>query len=112
MLTLILNGTYTSISNITLDSYDITFVQTQSATGDVGGSSVTATQNRQFDVLQLQIGNVVHPGTTLTSTLRTTTGKSIHGSETPFSLDGTTAAENIVLGDNDNYYKMYQISCK
>ena len=31
---------------------------TASATGDVGGSSVTATQNRQFDVMQLQIGHV------------------------------------------------------
>ena len=50
-------------------------------------SSVTATQNRLFDVLQPQIGHVVHPQTSLTTTLRKTTGKSIHGSETPFSLD-------------------------
>jgi hypothetical protein len=97
-----INGTYTSISNITLDSYDITTSGTASATGDVGGSSVTATQNRLFDVLQPQIGNVVHPATTLTATLRKTTGKSLHGSETPFSLAATSAAENIVLGDN--YY--------
>ena len=46
--------------------------------------------------------NIVHPQTSLTTTLRKTTGKSIHGSETPFSLAATTAAENIVLGDN--YY--------
>ena len=98
-----INGTYTSISNITLDSYDITTSGTANATGDVGGSSVTATQNRLFDVLQPQIGHVVHPQTSLTTTLRKTTGKSIHGSETPFSLDSTTtAAENVVL--NDNYY--------
>ncbi|MDA9881785.1 DUF4815 domain-containing protein [Crocinitomicaceae bacterium] len=97
-----INGTYTSISNITLDSYDVTTSGTATATGDVGGSTVTATQNRLFDVLQPQIGHVVHPATTLTSTLRTTTGKSVHGSETAFSLQGATAAENIVLGDN--YY--------
>src|SRR5210317_1910428 len=95
-----INGTYTSISNITLDSYDVTTTGTADATGDVGGSTVTATQNRLFDVLQLQVGNVVHPGTTLTSTLRTTSGKSIHGSETAFTLQGTSAAENVVLGDN------------
>ena len=97
-----INTTYTSISNITLDSYDVTTAGTANATGDVGGSSVTATQNRLYDVLQPQIGHVVHPETSLTSTLRSTTGKSIHGSETPFSLQATTAAENIVLGDN--YY--------
>jgi len=97
-----INGTYTSISNITLDSYDVTTSGTATSTGDVGGSTVTATQNRLFDVLQPQIGHVVHPATSLTSTLRTTTGKSVHGSETAFSLQGATAAENIVLGDN--YY--------
>jgi hypothetical protein len=97
-----INGTYTSISNITLDSYDVTTSGTASATGDVGGSSVTATQNRLFDVLQPQIGHIVHPETSLTTTLRKTTGKSLHGSETPFSLAATTAAENVVLGDN--YY--------
>src|SRR5210317_1107619 len=97
-----INGTYTSISNITLDSYDITTSGTATATGDVGGSTVTATQNRLFDVLQPQIGHVVHPATTLTSTLRTTSGRSVHGSETAFTLQTSGAAENIVLGDN--YY--------
>ena len=51
------------------------------------GSSVTATQNRQFDVMQMQVGHVIH-GTTLSANIRTTTGKSIHGSETPFTLAG------------------------
>ena len=40
-----INGTYTSISNITLDSYDIeSLVENATATGDVGGY-ITATQN-------------------------------------------------------------------
>ena len=34
-----INGTYTSISNITLDSYDITTTGTATSTGDVGGDS-------------------------------------------------------------------------
>ena len=95
-----INGTYTSISNITLDSYDLTTSGTATATGDVGGSSVTATQNRLFDVLQLQIGNVTHPQTSINATLRTTSGKSVHGTESPFSLEGSTSAKNVVLGDN------------
>ena len=48
-----INGTYTSISNITLDSYDITTSGTATSTGDIGGTAFTATQNRQFDVLNL-----------------------------------------------------------
>ena len=95
-----LNGTYTAIKNITLDSYDITSGGTANATGDVGGSVVTATQNRLFDVLQLQIGHVIHPATSLSTVLRTTTGKSVHGSETPFSLEATSNSTSAVLGDN------------
>ena len=36
-----INGTYTSISNVTLDSYDITSSGTSNATGDIGGSITT-----------------------------------------------------------------------
>ena len=95
-----INGTYTSISNITLDSYDLTTAGTATSSGDIGGSTVTATQNRLFDVLQLQIGTLTHPETSISSTIRTTTGKSVHGSETPFSLQSATDAKSVVIGDN------------
>jgi hypothetical protein len=97
-----INGTYTSISNITLDSYDITTSGTATATGDVGGSTVTATQNVLFDVLQPQIGHVIYPQTSLITNIRTTSGRSIHGSESAFSLQATSETESIVIGDN--YY--------
>ena len=95
-----INGTYTSISNITLDSYDLTTAGTATSSGDIGGSTVTATQNRLFDVLQLQIGTLTHPETSISSTIRTTNGKSVHGSETPFSLQSATDAKSVVIGDN------------
>ena len=98
-----INGTYTSISNITLDSYDVSTAGTATASGNIGGSTVTATQNRQFDVLQLQIGSITHPTTSITTTLRTTTGKSVHGSETPFTLDSASSATTVTLGDNLYY---------
>ena len=94
----VINGTFTSISNITLDSYDITTSGTATSSGDVGGSSIVATENRAFDVMQLQIGQITQPGTELTATIKTTTGKSVHGTETPFTLD--TTASNTVIGDN------------
>jgi len=98
-----INGTYTSISNITLDSYDITTSGTATATGDVGGSTVTATQNRLFDVGQLQLGTLLLPNTNITTTLRTTTGKSVHGTETPFTKEAASAAKSVVIGDNFYY---------
>ena len=95
-----INGTYTSISNITLDSYDLTTAGTATASGNVGGTTVAATQNRLFDVMQLQMGVLTLPFTTLTTSLRTTTGKSVNGSETPFSLQSVSNAQSVVLNDN------------
>ena len=55
-----INGTYTSISNVTLDSYDITSPSSSNAnaTGDIGGASVTATQNRLYDLLNLNLASM------------------------------------------------------
>jgi len=99
-----INGTYTSISNITLDSYDITLASgTASATGDIGGATVTATQNRIFDVLNLGgIQTMVVPGTNIDYYVRTSTGKSVHGSETQFTL--TSAANKLAVVNNDNLF--------
>ena len=99
-----INGTYTSISNITLDSYDITLASgTASATGDIGGAAVTATQNRIFDVLNLGgIQTMVVPGTNIDYYVRTSTGKSVHGSETQFTL--TSAANKLAVVNNDNLF--------
>jgi hypothetical protein len=98
-----INGTYTSISNVTLDSYEVTSSGTATATGDVGGSSVTATQNRHFDVLNLAgIQTMQVPGTTINHYIRPTTGKSIHGSESEFSL--TSATNKLAVVPNDNIH--------
>ena len=71
-----INGTYTAISNVTLDSYDITSTSSSNATatGDIGGAAVTATQNRIFDVLNLGgIQTVTLPDTNIDYYVRTTT---------------------------------------
>jgi hypothetical protein len=98
-----INGTYTSISNITLDSYDITTSGTANATGDVGGAVVTATQNRNYDILNLAgIQTMQLPGTEIDYYIRPTTGKSVHGGESEFSL--TSATNKIGVVNNDNIY--------
>ena len=54
--------TYTSIKNIKLHSYQVTAQNsdTATATGDVGGSTVTATRNMMFDVIK-PVASVMQP---------------------------------------------------
>ena len=100
-----INGTYTSIKNITLDSYVITSGSSGNATstGDVGGSTVVASQNRTFDVLNLSgIQTMTLPETSLDMSIRPTTGKSVHGSESEFSL--TADSNKVAVVGKDNIY--------
>ena len=101
-----INGTYTSIKNVTLDSYVITSGSSgnATATGDVGGTSVVATQNRVFDVLNLSgIQTMQLPDTNINHFIRPTTGKSIHGSESEFSLTAESNKIAVVGDDNINF---------
>ena len=100
-----INGTYTSISNVTLDSYDVTSTSSSNATatGDVGGSTVTATQNRAFDVLNLGgIQTMTVPNTNIDFFVRTTSGKSIHGSEQ--HLQQLHLTNKLAVVNNDNLF--------
>jgi hypothetical protein len=95
-----INGTYTSISNVTLDSYDVNVGSNANATGDIGGSAVVATQNRLYDVALLNMQTMTVPGTSIGFSMRPTSGKSIHGSETEFTLTPTTNTVNVIANDN------------
>ena len=97
-----INGTYTSISNITLDSYDIQIPGSTNATtnGDIGSNAVYATQNRLYDVLNLNLSTMTLPGTSIFYKLRPTTGQSIHGSEGEFSTVAVANAGSIIANDN------------
>jgi hypothetical protein len=95
-----INGTYTSISNITLDSYDITTAGTATSTGDIGGATITATQNRLFDLSCLNISTLTVSDTQILYSMRTTSGKSIHGTESQFSLSSPSNQIQVTVGDN------------
>jgi len=99
-----INGTYTSISNVKLHSYVITAQNSDFATalGDVGGATVTATRNILYDVIQPVAGVIQPPNTTIGATLRATTGKTLEGSETEFTL--TTASDKVAVELNEDYY--------
>jgi hypothetical protein len=100
-----INGTYTTIDNIKLDSYTITAQNsdTADATGDIGGTdNVSATRNVLFDVIQPVIGNVLHDETMILSSMRTTSGRTLEGSETEYSF--AAAAKSTFLTLNTDYY--------
>ena len=99
-----INGTYTTIGNIKLDSYTITAQNsdTASSTGDIGGTAVTATRNVLFDVVQPCVGAIQPPNTTLTATMRTTGGRTLEASEAEYSL--TAASKQKTINFNEDYY--------
>jgi len=96
------NATHT-IANVTLDSYTITISgDTATATGSVGGASLTATENKAFELVQPQIGQMYFPDNIIKHYIQPTTKKSIHGSETGYAV--TTVAKRKQVVANDNFY--------
>jgi hypothetical protein len=100
-----INGTYTTIGNIKLDSYTITAANsdTASATGECAGlSTVTATRNMLFDVIQPCVGVIQPPNTTFSATIRTTGGRTLEASETEYALDAVAKKKSVNF--NEDYY--------
>jgi len=105
-----LNTSYNMSSDYSLktekdsDKYAVQFSRGDRATGDtqlsfidqksLGGDSVRASQNLQFNTIIPQI-NVITPGqtTNVTSEIRTVSGTSAGGSEIPFTDEGYESVE-------------------
>ena len=95
-----INGTH-DVGNVTEDSYTITISgDAATSTGSVGGSSVTATEDKAFESVMPKIGMQNFPDTTSLHSIKTTSTKSIDGSETPYS----TSASYTNIVPNDNFY--------
>ena len=99
-----INGTYTAIGNITLDSFTVTAQNSDVATstGSIGGTAVTITPNIQYDVIHPVVGLIQPATTTVTSNLRKSTGRTLEQSETEFSL--TTASKKVGIELNNDFY--------
>ena len=99
-----INGTYTAIGNITLDSYTVTAQNSDAAdaTGDIGGTAVTATRNMMYDVIKPIAGVITPPATSISTTMRNTTGRTLEQSEGEFTFASTAKQKTIDL--NADYY--------
>ena len=79
-----LNGNHT-ITAFTHDTYTINVGSNASATGYAGGTAVRASENRHIDVMYPSIENLAVPGTTIRFFATMYPGKSLNGTETPYS---------------------------
>ena len=100
-----INKVHTAISAIDMDSYAITLTTAPTIAGastsaGVGGIGVYASENYRFETLRTQISALELPDTTISASIRSTSGTSPSGSETSFST--ATTATAIPLNENFN----------
>ena len=99
------NGTYTAIGNITLDSFTVTAQNSDVATstGSIGGTAVTYNTKYSIWYYTTWVVGLVQPaGSTVTAAIRTTGGRTLEQSETEFSL--TTASKQVAVEINNDHY--------
>ena len=94
------NKTHTALANIGIDSYTLATANSANASSNQGGSAVVVTENAMIDGLQTLLPTMLYPETGINSSIRTTTATSPNGTETSFSLAGTSFAKPITLGEN------------
>ena len=94
--------THIDITDVDLDSYCITTTTNATSTGYVGGEYITANQNYNYDVIQpsMQIQNF--SDTKANFYLKTTSGKSVDGSETPYTVDSDFIPA--LINENNYFY--------
>ena len=100
-----INKIHTSIANIGMDSYTVSLTTAPTITGgsttaEVGESLVYASENYRYETGKTLISSLELPNTTISTTLRDTTGTSPSGSETSFTTRTLGNALSIPLNEN------------
>ena len=100
------NDLVLTVSDVDLDSYCITTTTTATATGYIGGDTVTAASNILYDIIQPSVQIQNFSDTTCDFSIKTTSGKSVDGLESPYQV--TTGFASVVANDN-NYFHYPQV---
>ena len=74
------------IGNVDLDSYTITTTTNANTTGYFGGDTIRATKNVQYDAFHPIVQSQLFTETTANYSIKMTSGKSVDGSQTPYTL--------------------------
>ena len=88
------------ISQVEQDQYAITTSSNATSTTNGGGTAITATENKHIDILYPTMQEVILPGTAISYGIRTTSSKSLAGSENTYQKP--TSYTSII--SNQNYY--------
>lgn len=104
------DGTYllgSGAGDVDLNSYCITVgtspTNDADATGWGGGSVITATENRPFDVLYPVVGQLLLSDTNIDYYLRTTTGRSISGTEAIYNKETQANEKPVIVNQNISF---------
>ena len=100
-----INKTHTSIGNIGIDSYTITLSTTPVTDGstgvaEIGGTSVTATENAIIDYFKTSIASMELPNTSISVKIRPTSATSPNGTQTSFNTITSGNARTFPLNEN------------
>ncbi len=96
------------ISNVDMNSYTIATTTAATSTGYAGGLGVRATANIQYDVLVPSVQMQTFSDTNASFSVKTTSGKSVDGGETPYVID--TGFSPCLVKDNNYFYTPRVIS--
>jgi len=77
------------ISNVDQHCYTITTSSNATITGYTGGNKVKASRNIQYDIINPSIQAQSFPDTTTAFSIKTTSGKSVDGGQSPYQIDPT-----------------------
>ena len=94
-----LNTTLT-VETVTMDSYTVTSSTNATATGRAGGSGITATENKTYNVLHPIVQQSVIPSTAAQWSIKSTSGTSLAGTESPHIVSSYV---DIKVNDNTSF---------
>jgi hypothetical protein len=95
-----INKTHLSVSDIEIDSYCVTTTQAANKSITAGGAAVLATRNVPYDVIHPIVAVMDFPDTTISTSLQTTAGTSLAGTETSYVKTLEYGAPNIILNED------------
>ena len=110
------NKTFTSISNINIDSYTITVVTnayidgTGTTRAQSGGDDAYVSENMLYDLAQMNVSNMQLTGTSITTVKQGTSATSASGVQASFVKDSISNATPIPLNENVYYDSPYMIA--
>jgi hypothetical protein len=88
------------IDDVEMDQYSITVASNATSTTNGGGTGVTASENKHIDILYPNIQQLIFPNTAIGYGIKTTSSKSLAGSENTYQKD--TSYVSVIA--NENFY--------